>query len=229
MIRFPRVPLAVRLVLALAIALAATLPSVARAEASPPSIDHARLGDDILALERLRLRHPMDADVRARLADRRSEAGLPATSPGLLKRWTGLLSLDAWAWIGLAGLGGIALWLLRHGVHPWLVQRGWRVGVGRRGPARSALVAAALLVVLAGASIAIHLPDATASIVTDGPAPLRISPFSEAASRAALPVGARVHVERAFADHLYVRDERGREGWLSRHHLDAIWPNLSKM
>ncbi|HEY1814712.1 MAG TPA: tetratricopeptide repeat protein [Kofleriaceae bacterium] len=168
-------------------------------------------GRAILAYERALILAPHDAAIAANLARVRETAGVVAPEPSRLERAVATLDSDAWSWIALAG-GVLACC--------GLVGRAWGY---RRGLARSALLAGALVAVGAGAAaIYVAVPGDSAVITTTNIA--RISPFAQAEAAFTAPAGETVQIQRRHGDFVYVRDG-DRSGWLPRTTVERVIPH----
>lgn len=183
-------------------------------------------GHAALQYERRLLLDPANAELRSRRAQLREEAGLPAVDGGVVQGAARLLSLDDWSSLGLAALTVLALLFLHRGLLPLLARGGAVAWEPSRRVFRAVAIGASLVVLLAAAGVVLQVPDATAHVVVAGPASLRISPFADASVQAVLPEGATVHVERAFADHVFVRDGAGRGGWVDASTVEAVCADI---
>ena len=185
-------------------------------------------GRRILAYERALLQDPRAADLREQRDEARREAGALHAESDITTTVTGFLSLDAWSDLALVALLVLALLFLHRGLAPSWAGRGRTVWEPSRRAFRAVTASAGVVLLVAAGAVWLRLPDATASIVVDGPAPLRISPFAEAQADATLPSGSKVQVERVFGDHAQVEDALGRTGWVHRDALEPVCPAISR-
>ena len=176
---------------------------------------YASLGDHgraILAYERARLLAPRDAAIANNLRHVRESAGLAAPSVSLVDRTTGSLTANQWA---LIAFGGFALACAGTIMIAWSARRrrlGWVAGL-----------AGTVIAIGAGGIAREVAPDpATAIVITTEGA--RIAPFPAADVVFTAPAGETVHIEERRGDHVYIRVDDERAGWLPETAIERVVP-----
>lgn len=174
---------------------------------------YASLGDHgraILAYERARVLAPRDAAIATNLRHVRESAGLATSAPSAVDRAVGALSANDWAWIAL---GGLALACAGTVLGAWSLRRrrlAWVTGI------------AGAVIALGAAGIArAAAPDPATAVVVET-ASVRIAPFAAAEAVFTAPAGERVHIEDRRGEHVYIRIDDERAGWLPARAIEPI-------
>lgn len=179
-------------------------------EAYTAAGDH---GHAVLALERARLVAPRDEAVAAALQRARENAGLPLPRESRVDRAIGTLSPDEWTWIAVGGLAfaGAGLVLIA-----WSTRRrraGW-----------SAAVAGVAIGLVAG-GLALHTAPSTSDVIIVVDEPARIAPFAAADPAFPARAGERARIEQSRGEHVYVRVDAERAGWLPSNAVEPLIPD----
>jgi len=179
-------------------------------EAYTAAGDH---GHAVLALERARLLAPRDEAVAAGLQRARENAGLPLPRESRVDRVVGTLSPDEWTWIALGGLvcAGAGLVLIA-----WSTRRrraGWSAAF------------AGVAIGLGAGGLALHTAPSTSDVIIVDDEPARIAPFGAADTAFPARAGERARIEQSRGDHVYVRVDADRAGWLPTTSVEPLIPD----
>lgn len=174
---------------------------------------YASLGDHgraILAYERARVLAPRDAAIATNLREVRESAGLVVAAPSAVDRVVDSLSASHWAWIAVGGLAlacaGTVLgaWSRRRRRLAWVAGiTGSVIAIGAAGIARAAA------------------PDPATAVVLETER-ARIAPFAAAETVFTAPAGELVHIEDRRGEHVYIRIDDERAGWLPSNAVERI-------
>ncbi len=168
-------------------------------------------GPAVLAYEQARFLAPFDPDVRTNLALLRARVNLPDPQRTWWHKGAALLNADQWLMASAALLAASVLLLFGAlvGHNRW---------PGRFIPASLICLSAALLM----AACAVYGYRYIDKDVLLMDAPLRISPFQEAAGLAELQAGQLVKSKRQHGKYVLIRTEDGRKGWVEAKYLARI-------
>ncbi len=172
-----------------------------------------RSGDAILDYERARWLAPRDPDIAANLRFARQRAGVAVADESWTTQTAGLLSADAWAWLGSAALVALCAGIVAAQF------RGRRTGWWWMANTVSA-------VILLGAvgAMNVRAGQLDRAILPAKNTPALISPFGGAKTAFEFPAGETVRVEKTHADYSFVRDAAGHAGWVSDAQVGRIVP-----
>ncbi len=145
---------------------------------------------------------PGDHDIRADLELIRQKAGLFQKENTFREKFFALLDMNQWALAALAGYIGITLLTLLH------------IGfsLGKKSVAICLVLAAVVCVSALGTWQQRTSWDSGVVILPD--TRLLLSPFSSASSLGLIEEGSLVYSDKHYGDFHYIRDERGRSGWI---------------
>ena len=164
-----------------------------------------QLGRAIAAYDRALAIQPRDPDTQANLQFAREKVSPPTVPPGRLAGLFGRLTVNEWT--GLFCLGAWACFLLLAGGE---LLPAWR-GRLRRYALWSAIVTIGLLVCL---GLALRFSSALRVVVVASDAPVRTSPFDEAATSFKANDGAEFPVRDAKEGWFQIQAGPGRSGWI---------------
>jgi tetratricopeptide (TPR) repeat protein len=162
----------------------------------------SQYGQAILQYQRALRLAPGDHDIRGDLELVRQKAGLFQEEKTIREKFFGFYDMNQWALSALTGYVFITLLTLLH----------LRFSLGKKSGAICLVLAAMVCVSALGArqqrisweSGVVILPDTR----------LLLSPFSSASSLGLVEEGSLLHSNQGYGDYLYIRDERGRSGWI---------------
>jgi hypothetical protein len=178
-------------------------------------LEQAQLGPAIVSFERGLLLSPRNAALREALTKARVRAGLPSRVEATrFSRFAQDVSVREWSYAAAAC--GVALAIALLGLT--LSKRRRRLGIA------GAFMTALALAVTLGGTYAARQRLSTAYVLQEGSV-LRQSPFPTATVVAQLRPGEAIEPQRAHADFVYVRSERGENGWIRRPELASLIPS----
>jgi tetratricopeptide (TPR) repeat protein len=180
-------------------------------------VHQGEIGKAILNYERALLLKPNDPDILGNLRLVRKNSGLFTGEQSFSQRFFDLLQIHQWAILALVGLFGLTA----------LQVTNYLRSLSR--PLYRTIFTLCLLTILCGASGSAYLlKNSFPAVVIKEDSKLLISPFSGAASVGAVKQGRLVRPEKEYEDFVYLQDETGRKGWLSRNAVDYITPPATK-
>jgi tetratricopeptide (TPR) repeat protein len=168
----------------------------------------------LLSYERARLLDPRDPAIATNLAAARVALGVPDPR-GTAERWAGSLTSSTWAWITAIGF-----WLtVGAGAVALLFPR-------RRAGLLTGAALAALGTAAAGGALYLTSQELHEGLLVAS-APVLVSPFESAQSAFSLAPGDDVALGPTHDRFVYVRDARGRSGWIERVQVAPLIPTES--
>jgi hypothetical protein len=153
---------------------------------------------------------PGDDDLQGDLALIREKTGLfqEERSPG--ERFVALLDMNQWALLALYGYIALALLLtitLRFPLKKGLLPLGFLL--------------TGLIIISSFAAYRQHALW-SGGVVTNSETRLLLSPFDSASSLGSIDEGAIIHSEKRHGDYHYIRDGKGRSGWIPTASFEPI-------
>lgn len=176
-------------------------------------------GPAILGYERARFLAPRDRSVAENLRVAREKAGVSAPVIPAWQRPAHAVGID-----GLAALGSISLLLeclliLGMGLLPATL----------RGLARVAAIALGMIVLLAGAGVAVRWPELDRAVILGSPATAHIAPAASSGAVFELKAGELVTARREHGGFVLVRTPDERSGWVARADVERILPGSADL
>lgn len=171
-------------------------------------------GPAILNYERALWLSPRDSAAAANLELARQHAGLTAPALNPFERAARVLNANTLAWVGSAALAFVALGLVA----------GRLLGPTWRGPARATVLAATILLAVAGSGLGYWWTRLDRAVILANDSPAHMAPASAATVSFDLREGQLVRERKTYGDFALIRTDDGRSGWVSQQNVAPIVP-----